>query len=294
MSASEQAVVFQCDGSDLVGVEHGAAVPHSVGVLIVVGGPQYRVGSHRQFVLMARRLAAAGYPVLRFDYRGMGDSAGAARTFDSVDADIRAAIDTLLERQPTVRVVVVLGLCDAASAALIYGAQDSRVGGLVLINPWVRTATSEARAVVRHYYWRRLWERGLWAKLVRGELGLRASLRDFGELLRRSRQRRDPSAGEPRPPFLERMEAGASSFVRPVLVVLSGRDLTAREFDDLCSSSPFWRDWLSRTPDQRRVRLEDADHTFSSRESLAAAVSCIVGWLTSVEAGIASAARSGS
>lgn len=294
MSAREEAIVFRCGGSELVGIEHRAVVPHAVGVLIVVGGPQYRVGSHRQFVSMARHFAAAGYPALRFDYRGMGDSEGAARTFDSVDADIRAAIDTLLERQPRMRAVVVLGLCDAASAALIYGAQDSRVAGLVLINPWVRTEAGEARAVVRHYYWHRLLQRGLWAKLVKGEFGLRASVRDFGELLRRSRQSRDPSAGEPRPPFLERMEAGARSFVRPVLVVLSGRDLTAREFDDLCLSSPFWRDWLSRNPGQRRVRLEDADHTFSSRESLTAASSCIVDWLGSVEAGIARAARSGS
>ncbi len=294
MSAREGALVLRCGGSELVGIEHRAAAPHAVGVLIVVGGPQYRVGSHRQFVLMARRFAAAGYPALRFDYRGMGDSGGAARTFDSVEADIRAAIDTLLERQPTTHAVVVLGLCDAACAALMYGAQDARVAGLVLINPWVRTEAGAARAVVRHYYWRRLLQRGLWVKLVRGDFRLRDSLRDFGALLRRSRQPRDPGAGESRPPFLERMEAAARSFVRPVLVVLSGRDLTAREFDDLCSSSPFWRHWISSTPPRRRVRLEDADHTFSSREALVAASSCIVDWLRGLEAGIARAARSGS
>jgi alpha/beta superfamily hydrolase len=48
-------------------------------VLVIVGGPQYRAGSHRQFTLLARSLAEQGFAVLRFDYRGMGDSTGAMR-----------------------------------------------------------------------------------------------------------------------------------------------------------------------------------------------------------------------
>lgn len=55
-----------------------------LGLLMVVGGPQYRVGSHRQFVLLARDLAAAGIPVFPFDYRGMGDSTGQARDFEGI------------------------------------------------------------------------------------------------------------------------------------------------------------------------------------------------------------------
>ena len=50
----------------------GAAKKHAV--VIVVGGPKYGVGSHRQFVTTARYVAAAGYPVLRFDYPSKGDS----------------------------------------------------------------------------------------------------------------------------------------------------------------------------------------------------------------------------
>jgi len=62
-------------------------------VLIIVGGPQYRVGSHRQFVLLARHLAAQGIPVMRFDVRGMGDSKGKPRNFGQLDDDLRAATD---------------------------------------------------------------------------------------------------------------------------------------------------------------------------------------------------------
>ena len=48
-------------------------------VVVLVGGPQYRVGSHRQFVLLARELCRRGIAVLRFDFSGMGDSDGEHR-----------------------------------------------------------------------------------------------------------------------------------------------------------------------------------------------------------------------
>src|SRR5262249_34163772 len=138
MSAVEDAVSFRVAGDRVLGVLHHARQPAACGVLLLVGGPQYRVGSHRQFVLLARHLAAAGVPVLRFDYRGMGDSEGGAVSFDGADADIAAAIDEFSRRVPALRRVALWGLCDAASAALMYAFRDSRVSGLVLLNPWVR------------------------------------------------------------------------------------------------------------------------------------------------------------
>ena len=80
VSAIEQALTFDCDGERLVGVVAVPERPVPVGVLIVVGGPQYRAGSHRQFVHLARRLAGAGIAAMRFDYRGMGDASGDARS----------------------------------------------------------------------------------------------------------------------------------------------------------------------------------------------------------------------
>ena len=148
----ESALVFPCEGDRLVGVV--GAGHRDLGVVIVVGGPQYRAGSHRQFVLLARHLAAQGFPVLRFDVRGMGDSEGAQRPFDALTPDIAAAIAALQSQQPQVRRVVLWGLCDGASAALLYLHErpDPRVQGLVLLNPWVRSEASLARTHVKHYY----------------------------------------------------------------------------------------------------------------------------------------------
>lgn len=100
---TEHALLFQCAHSTLVGVLSLPAVPASTAVVIVVGGPQYRVGSHRQFVLLARALAAGGYAVLRFDYQGMGDSQGPAGDFLTASPGICAAMDNLQSHLPQVK-----------------------------------------------------------------------------------------------------------------------------------------------------------------------------------------------
>ncbi|MGB1108861.1 MAG: hydrolase 1, exosortase A system-associated, partial [Gammaproteobacteria bacterium] len=114
---NESAFYFTSADFALAGILHEAAPGAETGVLLVVGGPQYRVGSHRQFVLLARDVAAAGWPVLRFDYRGMGDASGEKIDFETCGDDIRAAVDEFQRRCPSIRQVVIWGLCDAASAA---------------------------------------------------------------------------------------------------------------------------------------------------------------------------------
>src|SRR5450830_1857888 len=126
----ERSLSFTCDGAQLFGIASVPAAPAARGVLIVVGGPQYRAGSHRQFTLLARSLAEQGIAAMRFDYRGMGDSEGKARDFEGVDNDIRAAIDAFFAAVPQLREVVIWGLCDAASAAMFYARRDPRVCGL--------------------------------------------------------------------------------------------------------------------------------------------------------------------
>lgn len=106
MNPGEHALTFDCAGAALQGVLACPARPAATGVLIVVGGPQYRAGSHRQFVLLARRLATAGYAVLRFDVRGMGDSEGEAGGFEALSDDIAAAADALQAACPSVRRIV--------------------------------------------------------------------------------------------------------------------------------------------------------------------------------------------
>jgi exosortase A-associated hydrolase 1 len=212
---------------------------------------------------------------MRFDYRGLGDSEGDARTFEDIDSDIRAAIDIFSDSVPELREVVIWGLCDAASAALFYAHTDSRVSGIVLLNPWVRTEAGLAEAYLRHYYWRRLIDPNFWKKVHRGEFNVTTSLRSLLSMLTASLglTKRAPPNGRETPQFSERrncslperMLEGWKLFSGPVLLILSGNDLTAAEFKNLVTSSRKWRKLL-RSPRVTRRDLLDADHTFSRQK----------------------------
>jgi uncharacterized protein len=287
----EQVLRFPCEGEPLLGVLSGAASPASRGVLIVVGGPQYRAGSHRQFTLLARELAAAGVPVLRFDYRGMGDSGGDKRTFERVDADIHCALDHFFASAPGLKDVVIWGLCDAASAALFYAHQDPRVSGLVLVNPWVHTTQGAARAYLRHYYVQRLFQASLWQKIASGEFSVRRAAAAFRDSIVDSLRSGGSAGGEGRrrdtqpvkadeTPFPQRMEEGLRRFRGRVLLLLSGKDFTAQEFKDLVSGSRGWRRLLADTRVTRHD-LPEANHTFSRRDWRAQVARWTVDWLKS-------------
>lgn len=263
---TETAFTFDCAGAELLGILH--AGPAARGVLIVVGGPQYRVGSHRQFLLLARALAQAGFPVLRFDYRGMGDAAGEAVDFEHIDPDIGAAVDTFFARSPGLREVVLWGLCDAASAALFYAWRDPRVAGLVLLNPWVRTEAGQARAYLKHYYLARLRDPEFWAKVRRRQFDLAGALGSlFGMVAKTlgAGRRQNPSGPLRAATLPERMAEGLARFTGPVLVILSGNDLTAAEFQDTVRASPAWHRLLAQALITQRA-LAPANHTFSQRE----------------------------
>ncbi len=279
-AASERALAFPCCGDTLVGILHLPVQAHMRGVVVVVGGPQYRAGSHRQFTLLARSLAAAGTPVLRFDYRGMGDSEGAVRGFEDVTEDLRAAIDCFQREVPGLREVVLWGLCDGATAAALYAQEDARVAGVVLLNPWVRTETGAARATLKHYYGARLHDPALWRKVAQGRFDLSGSLRSMLGVVRSALtpapRERDEACGAGLP---QRLHAGLAGFNGRILVLLAGADLTAQEFADT-ARAPQWHALLQGAGAECRT-LPQADHTFSRREWHDQVVAWTVEWLGS-------------
>ena len=154
----------------------------------------------------------------------------------------------------------------------MHVANDPGVSGLILANPWVRTDASQARAQVRHYYGQRVMQRAFWSKLFTERFDLLDSLRGFIGVLRdafRSTQKGDGDS-QSKPPFLSRMERGATAFRGPTLLLLSDDDLTAREFDGLCGSSPTWSAYVA-AQHVSRVEILGADHTFSAARTLNAA-----------------------
>lgn len=110
--------------------EHGVVVCYPVG--------QEYVRSHRACQHLASACARAGFPALRFDYYGTGDSAGDP---DAVDlerwrADLALAAEELRARSG-VGPVVVAGLRLGASLALTAAPRLDDLAGLVLWEPVV-------------------------------------------------------------------------------------------------------------------------------------------------------------
>ena len=289
--SAEVPVCFRVAGETRIGIIHVPAQPADLGVLVIVGGWQYRVGGHRQFVLLARALSEAGIAVMRFDSRGMGDSdgvPGVPEPAEHLASDIRAALNEFSRGAEGISKFVLCGLCDGASAALIYGPTDARVRGLILLNPWVSSPQSAARAVLANYYWQHLREGDLWRKIVAGNFDIRRSARDLISNFQVAGGRKPnvpagaapDAAAEAGERIDYAMAQALDVFTGRVLLVLSGRDRTAAQYSDVVARSPRWHSLL-RAGRATRLAMPGADHTFSRRELRDALARQMVAWLQS-------------
>lgn len=273
----EIAITFDCEGTPLIGIVHGCERSARRGVLTVVaGGPQYRAGCCRALVELARTFAAAGVPVMRFDYRGLGDSEGPYLGFENVEADLAAAIRAFRAAVPGLTEVVLWGGCDAASAIMINAWRFPDVCGVVVGNPWVHIDETSARVLVKHYYGSRLRDPAFWRKLRRFEFNpwpaIQTVFRAIGDAANGAVQRYAPRSADQGPEarpeavsgFVDRMRDGMKRFPGRVLMVMSGRSIVSKEFDDLLQTDRDWHDAMHGRAVLDWHKVADADQAFSS------------------------------
>ena len=137
----EEVVLFG-SASTLVGIVTAPPIDATdaarPGVILLNAGLLHRIGPNRLHVELARRLAAMGLVVLRFDFSGVGDSdvRGDDLPFwETTIQETREAM-TFLGKSRGPQRFVLMGLCSGAVGSFRTARVDSRVAGAVLLDPW--------------------------------------------------------------------------------------------------------------------------------------------------------------
>jgi alpha-beta hydrolase superfamily lysophospholipase len=109
---------------------------HRPPIVLANAGCVNRSGPHRTYVRMARRWAERGFPVLRLDLSGIGDSPVAPGATENIPyppsgmEDLSAAIGSLASER-----VIVAGLCSGGDYAFQLALQAREVRAAWLLNP---------------------------------------------------------------------------------------------------------------------------------------------------------------
>jgi uncharacterized protein len=226
MSTSQIAVTFpNRAGERLFGILHQPAVPREAGVAIVLLSPgvKMRVAPHRLYNKMAARFVALGYPVLRFDFNGLGDSEGEiqetllADFYGSVQvgryvADTVDAMDWMQQTHGISRFIAA-GLCGGALTGLLAADRDPRIISLVGLGipvildgshiDFSKYMTDAQLASTRKGYLRKfqLWHPDVWKSWMRffsGQSHYSLITRSITKpLMQRLRRRGAPAAPAP-------------------------------------------------------------------------------------------------
>ena len=149
MQLIERAGYFQVPGAHLYSVLHEVEQP-AARVLLVGPFASERHNTYIPWVRWARFLAERNIEVLRYDYRGIGESTGALEemTFEDLSQDIRLLAEWLATRTPKAPLL----LHGHAMGAVLAGrAFDEGIGdGLLLWSPpvsaWSRSSSSAPTA----------------------------------------------------------------------------------------------------------------------------------------------------
>jgi exosortase A-associated hydrolase 1 len=239
---------FECEGLAL-----GASLDSAggeTGLLLVTGGTQTRIGSHRLFERLAGALAQAGWPCFRYDRRGVGDSEGADPDFRDSGPDLAAAAAAFRLEQPQLKRLIGFGLCDGASTLALHG-KAAGLDGYVLVNPWFVEveAGTPAAAAIKSRYKDQLLSLDGWKRLLTGSISYKKVFKGLGKIVIAS------------PPGLAAEIAASLEKARvPAQLVLATRDGTAIAAQAEWASPAFRR---IREANPAPITIDSDAHTFS-------------------------------
>lgn len=255
---------FECEGAKL-----GASLDSAdgeTGLLIVTGGTQTRIGSHRMFERLALALAGGGWPCFRFDRRGVGDSESEDGDFKGSGPDLAAAAATFRLEQPQLTRLLGFGLCDGASALALHG-KAAGLDGYVLVNPWFVEAEAGERpaAAIKSHYKAQLLSLSGWKRLLSGSISYKKVLKGLGRI---AASKPSTLAGD--------IAAAMAKAGIPAQLILATRDSTAIAAQAEWSSPAFKS---VRQANPAPVTIDSDSHTFSRPGDEAALLTAVKGAL---------------
>jgi len=138
----EEVVFIRSRGSDLFGVlTQPAGEPEETAVLLLSGAAEAAsFGRNQVRARLARRFADLGFPAMRVDYPGAGESTGRAPEARLDEGSILPLVEDAAAvagwlRERGSRRLVVAGSCLGSRVALTCAGRVPDVGGLVLVTP---------------------------------------------------------------------------------------------------------------------------------------------------------------
>ncbi|HEX4337013.1 MAG TPA: alpha/beta hydrolase [Polyangiaceae bacterium] len=172
----------------LVGIltepESSAARPGAPVIVASNVGLNHRVGPFRTYVELSRRLARAGYSMLRFDLSGLGDSQqrkDAKTELERGVLDVKDAMTALAERNGTKRFIQ-LGFCSGVDSAHTVTVDDPRVAGAIFVEGYsFQTKEFLLRRYLKRPLSRRFWELYARRTIQKHAPQLMSELREAGD-----------------------------------------------------------------------------------------------------------------
>jgi len=255
----------------------------AAGIVFASGWSGYCIGPHRMFVNAARRLAAEGYHCLRLDFRGRGDSPG-----KKDDTDLDGMIDDMLAgvrylRDNAVSEVFVLGICSGGNVTLGAASLDKSVGGLILWStplfaPY-KKKTEELRRTGFFLveYFKKLFRRETYAKLLAGKLNIRLIFR-----ILTGKGRGNPRAGGERNPkdSLRDIMTELKGYAGRALFIYGSAD------DEAAGAPEFYRKYCRENAIPAAFHtIEGANHSYYSLHWEQEVIDITIAWLKATPAG---------
>lgn len=258
----------------------------AMGVVLLGAGLVHHVGPNRLMVRLARRLAARGLVSVRFDHRGIGDSAPRpdGKPFEVSAVEEAREVMNYLQESEGIRTFVLIGICSGAETALNTAIEDHRIVGVGMINGGGQGAGTAwdayeyARSQVRYYLREALFSLDSWRRALTGRIQYRLLV---AALVHRIRSRLAPSeevvsAARERAVDIETMTARG---VR-ILWTHSERDFSRDYFDTMFGKDAH--DVLASGRVRREV-IPFVDHTLTARHGQQRFLEIVERWLDGFE-----------